>query len=224
MKKTPVNNYQYLEFLVRKIKVLHKEKVNFDWYFDQLIALYNPLIQSSARKIYKKFKSRVSFLEVRDKIVVLFFDSILRYEPNFSDKTKDTNNFTYVYFSNYLKRKLPWDLMRLYQPTKIEHDDLSVDPRHVELDHSKANPELQKKFVYTNTNLRPISENFIYLCKHANKELYSDFLADVMILHFGYGYKNNEIASFFETTPLKIHNALGELKKYWKANQELINP
>lgn len=211
----------YIEYLVVKIKELYSKKENYEWYFDQLIEMYNPLIVASTKKVYNKFKLRVSFLEIKVKILEIFFESVLRYEPKFHDNDKEVKNFTYVYFCNYLKRKLPWDLMRLYKPTKIEHDDLQIDPRHVELNLTKDNSDIQKHLEYSEK--QPISDNFIQLCRLAQRQLNNDLLSDIMILHFGYGYKVKEIAAFFSISSTKVHNSLSSLKKFWKQNSELIN-
>ena len=222
--KTAVTKYQYIEYLVCTIKFLHKEGKNFDWYFDELTLLYRPLIQVVTKRVYLKLRPRVNFSEIKIKVVEIFFDSILRYEPTFNDGTEhcqNGNKFSYVYFSNYLKRKLPWDVMRLYKPTKIDYDDLSINSKNVELNLTNLSKEVQAK-LEANNHTKPISDNFINLCKVTKKELKNDLLSDIMILHYGYDYKNNEIAKFFNITPLKVSNSLTEIKKFWEQNKEHI--
>lgn len=221
MDKIAVSNYQYLELLVRKIKSLHYENKDYNWYFDELLLLYNPLVQSSTRRVYNKFKSNVNFIDIKLKVIEILFDTILRYEPTFTDNgkhCKDGDNFKFVYFSNYLKRKLNWDLMRLYKPTRIDYDDLCYNPKFVEF------TSCHNTTLVCDNEAPMISENFIFLCKKAQKDLQNDVLSDTMMLQYGYGYKPSEIAEFFGTTSLKIHAYLAELKKYWLHNKEALLP
>lgn len=224
MPKKLITNYKYLQFLVDKIKLLNKENKDYDWYFEELITIYSPLIQSMTRKAFNKFKSDVSFNEVKSRVIELFFDTILKYEAKYKNTDKvSTDNFDYVYFSNYLKRKLPWDLMRLYKPSKPDYDDFAADPRHVTLDYHKY-PEIEHSSYYTSVGDKPISDNFISLCRMVKKELKNELLGEIMLLKFGYDFKNDEIALFLGITPLKVSATLNELKKYWAVNKEyLIN-
>ncbi len=220
MLKTPISKYQYLEILVIKIKECHKGKENFEHYFEELVFLFTPLINSSTRKIYNKFKSYVSFHEIRAKILSILFETIIRYEPNYKDKDKSTVDFTYVYFNSYLKSKLKWDLLRLYQPTRAAYDDMCVDPRNIELNNTCVRDEAQEKLQYVSTC--PVSENFIFLCQKVAKDIGNDFVADVMLLHYGYGYKNTQIAKLYEVSSVKVSQALDELRRYWTDNKELL--
>jgi hypothetical protein len=221
LQKTSVDNYIYTEHLVLKIKDLYNIKQNYDWHFEELIRIYMPLINSSCRKVYSKLKAKATFNEIKSKIVEIFFESILRYEPSYRygeqkpDKIEN-KNFTYVYFSNYLKRKLPWDLLRIYQPTRLEYDDLS-GPINIEL----SSP-MQANIKDTSID-HPVTENFIHLCQQMQKHLSDDLMADIMMLTFGYGYKNNELAYFFDISQLKAHQAIASIKTFWKINRDLMD-
>jgi len=226
MQRKSVTKYKYISWLVDKFKEVHKENGNIDWYFDELVTIYEPLLFSVCKKVYNRKGVNVTFIEVKTRVFEVFFKSIIDYESNYKDKglqTSDGKKFNYVYFSSYLKRKIPWDALRLIKPPKVEYDDLSIDSRHVELDMNNCNPELQKKLEYTG-EVVPISPNFISLCRMAQKELKSDIYGDVMILYFGYNYKNSELAQLLNCSPQKISLALSDLKKFWRANKEKIMP
>lgn len=220
--KIPVSNYQYISYLVVNIKRLHAEGKNYDWYFDQFLIIYFPLIQSNTTKVHKKLKNRIPFVDVKTKVIEALFLAILKYNVTFSDASKSTADYTRVYFSRYLNSKLPWDIMRLYKPTKVEYDDFSVDPKHVELNLKKLNTEVQDRFECHNVQLDPISNNFVSLCCMTQKQLKNDFISDIMFLHFGCDYRNSEISKLFDVSQLKISLGLNELKKFWVKNKDLL--
>ena len=223
MVKKPVSNYDYIEYLVTKIKLLHATRKNYDWYFDELIRLYYPLIQSTSQKVYQKLKNKLTFTELKNRVINLFFIGIIRYDAGYNNVDHVENKeFTYVYFSSYLKKFLPWEVMRLSRPSKIEEDDLSVDPRHIELNLNKPNKEISKNLVYNSASEHPISENFISLCRMTQKELANDLMSDVMILHFGYDFKNREIAEMLGVSQAKIGTIMLELKNFWAQNKDLL--
>jgi hypothetical protein len=201
-----------------KIKECHKNGEPFEDYFDELVLLFTPLINASTKRVHNKFKSYVSFHEIRSKIISILFQSIIKYDPNFKGKDENTKDFTYVYFSSFLKGKLRWDLVRLYKPSRAAYDDLCVDPRNIELNNTSVKDEAQQKLQYVNSC--PVSDNFIYLCQKVAKAVSNDFVADVMLLHYGYGYKNNEIAKLYEVSSVKVSQALDELRRYWTDNKE----
>ena len=226
MQRKLATKYKYISWLVDKFKEVHSAGGNIDWYFNELVSIYEPLLFSVCKKVYNRKGINVTFEEVKTRVFEVFFKSILDYESNYKDKglqTSDGRKFSYVYFSSYLKRKIPWDALRLINPPKVEYDDLSIDPRHVELDMNNCNPELQRKLEYTGEVI-PISANFISLCRMAQKELKSDIYGDVMILYFGYNYKNSELAKLLNCSPQKISLALSDLKKFWRSNKEKIMP
>lgn len=223
--KTSVSNYDYIEYLVTKIKLLHASKSNYDWYFEELIRLYYPLIQSTSQKVYQKLKNVLTFGELKSRIINLFFIGIIRYDPKYNnDENKDSKDFTYVYFSSYLKKFLPWEVMRISRPSKIEEDDLSIDPRHIELNLNKPTKEISKRLVYDSASEHPISDNFISLCRMTQKETSNDLLSDTMILHYGYDFKNREIAEMLGISQAKVGFLMLELKNFWSQNKELLIP
>ncbi len=220
--KIPVSNYQYISYLVYNIKKLHAEKKDYDWYFNQFLTIYFPLIQSNTTKVHKKLKAKVPFVDVKTKVIEALFLAILKYKIKYTDESKHADGFEHVYFSKYLNVKLPWDIMRLYRPTKVIRDDFSIDPRHIELNLKKLNTEVQDRFECHNVQLDPISDNFVSLCCLAHKKLKNDVLSDIMFLHFGLDYRNSEIAELFNMSQLKVSLSLGELKKFWAKNKDLL--
>lgn len=220
--KTPVSKYFYIEMLVKKIKHNYDNKLQYDWFFDELIKLYGPLINSASKKLYKKFKTKIKFNDVRSKVTALFFEAIRRYNPQYKEGA-DVDKFKYVYFSSYLNKFLPWEIMRISKPVKIDYDDLVIDTRNVEFESSLKNSEVVKKLV-SKDDFTPISENFISLCRFAQKELRNDLMADIMMLHYGYDYKNLEIAKILVVSEAKVASSISHLKKFWQSHKDLLTP
>lgn len=157
------------------------------------------------------------FVDLRFKILTILFNTIITYDPKFRNKNVIENkDFTYVYFSNYLKRKLPWDLYRIYKPTKIEYDDLMIDKRHVEFDVNKVN------LSYINDGQRPITEDFIYLCRLINKHKYDDLFGEIMMLRYGYDYNSIKIAKLLQVRKKCVEKYLEQLIDFWRENKEYL--
>lgn len=221
VKKTPINKYDYIELLVIKIKTLYDAGQEYDMYFEELLALFFPLITNISRKLYNKCKGEISSQEIKSRVIGLIFLAIIRYNPKYK-MGENKKKFTYVYFSSYLKKFIPWEVMRILKPPRIDYDDLHPDPRNVELNLNHPVKEVSKRLIYNSSTEHPISENFISLCKLARKDLKSDILGDIMILVYGYGFKNREVSEMLNINEHRIGALLSELKKFWKANAELL--
>lgn len=203
------------------IKRLHAEGKNYDWYFAQFTYIYYPLIQFNTTKVHKKLKN-IPFIDVKTRVIECLFLAILQYKITFTEGADHVKGFEHVHFSRYLNVKLPWDIMRIYKPTKIVNDDFSTDPRNIELNVKKLNTEVQDKFECHDAQLDPISDNFVSLCCLAHKQLKNDLLSDIMFLRFGCDYKSSEIATLCNISQIKVSQGLDALKKFWIKNKDLI--
>lgn len=223
-KRIAVTKFQYISYLVNEIKQLHDNNQDYNWYFNELVELYNPLIRSACKKVYEKLRDNRDYQELRTRVLEIFFDAIIKYKKTFKDG-RNANSFKHVYFGSYLKGKLPWDLMRLVTPPKVEYDEITMDHRNMELDLENCSNEVEFK-LSTEKSIgkvtKPLSDNFISLCRIIQKQLRSDMIADVMILFYGYGYKNREIAQMLNCSPQKVSIAISEIKKFWRENKEII--
>lgn len=222
IEKTAISRYIYIEVIVSKIKYLYSKNKPYDWYFDELLKMFTPLITNLTRKLYSKSRGEISSQEIRARVVSLIFIAVIRYDPKYNISKEKNNNFTYVYFSSYLKNFIPWEVMRILNPPKMDYDDLLPDPRNVELNLNHPVKEVSKRLIYNPATEHPISENFINLCKFCKVETKSDLIADCMMLQFGYGFKNKDIAKMLGLTEYKIGFIILELKKFWRENSELL--
>jgi hypothetical protein len=222
MQKKLITKFEIIALLVNKIKELHKSKQSYDWYFERLANIYSPLIHTYCKKLLSKNIQNVNYIEIKTRILEILLDAVLKYNRSYNENNNPTESFNHVYFSNYLKRKLPWDCWRINNPIKVEYDDNVIDSRHVELDFN--NPEIQDKLQHYHILEKPISDNFISLCRLTKKSLCSDVCADAMMLQFGYGFRNSEIAKLFNCSPERVCLSLIEVKEFWKNNKDQILP
>ena len=219
MQKKSFTKYQYIEFVVDRIKKLHEKDEDIDWYFNEFTTLYSPLIFKTCKKLRAKTKKSTSLVEAKTRVIEWLFDAILRYDNKYVDSSKKPNKkFNKVYFSQYLKTKLGWDLHRSLNPSKPDYDDVGINPKYVELD-LKYNNYIKDKFIYT--PVKYLSENFIGLCRLAQKRLKDDICSDVMMLHYGYDFKTNEIAKMLKCQPKKVSFVLNRLKTFWSEHDNL---
>lgn len=214
MPKKSVTKYKYIEFLVTKIKRCHKNNEKFDEYFDELITLYSPLIYRICKRVRAKCETNLQIPEIRLRVIESVFDAILRYTDGYEDGRENSKGFDKIYFSQYLKIKLGWDVHRYLNPTKIEHED-SKNQKYVDIDKT----DVYETLSYIPT--KPISDNFISLCRLAQKKIKDDLCADYMMLNFGYDFKNSELASVFAVNSRELAPIDKKLKDFWKEEQNL---
>lgn len=219
-KRKSVTKFEYISALVSETKRLYNEGKDYNWYFEELLLVYRPLISSICGKIYNRHKLNRNAQDIRTRVEEQFFYAILKYKSSYSDpdSTSQSGKFKQVYFSTYLKGKLPWDVMRLMNPPKVEHDELAIDSRHVELDIHNNDEIVNKLSTKQSVGkvTKSISDHFISICRYCGKQLKDDISADVMMLHYGFGFKNKEIAELLGCSPQKISMVLINLNNFWK--------
>lgn len=218
MQRKSITEYEYIEFLVNRIKEDHKKGLPSDWCFNELSTRYSPLIFKLCKRLKTKMKT-MTISEAKIRIMEWMFDAILRYDESYTDKKKDFNSkFDKVYFSQYLKTKLGWDLHRFLHPSKPDYDDFNYNPKFVALD-LKNNNLVAEKFLYV--PVKSLSDNFIALCRETQKTLKDDSCGDIMMLHFGYDFKIQEIASMLELPAKKVGSLLAKIKAFWSEERNL---
>lgn len=222
VKRTTISKYDYINGLIRKIKELQSTGQTYDVYFDELTVLYSPLIHSTCRKIMLGLrKTNYSMQDVKVRVMEILFDAIVRYNDHFTDKSKHPKKgqkFDRVWFSSYLKAKLPWEIRRILIPARCERDDMHLTPRPAD-ESLEANEDLQKTLLVEDKPIG-ISANFISLCRFAQKGLKDDLASDIMMLKFGYSYKDREMARLVGANKKRVKLAQGQLKHFWQLYPE----
>ncbi len=222
MQRKSITRYDYISSIVQKIKRLQSKGESVDWYFNKLIEMYSPLIYKTCKKIRSKIGSTCTLQEVKARVYEMLFDAVLRYDNDYTNSDiQSDKTFSGVYFSRYLKSKLSWDIYRSINPPKPDYDDLSISPKYVELDF-RHDAKIREKFVYN--PVAYLSDNFISLCRLAQKHIKDDEYSDVMLLCYGYDYKIQEMAKMLGCQPKKITMILSKLKQFWseKENKERL--
>lgn len=213
--KKPIDNFKYVNLLVLRIKDFAKKGKNYDFYFDELVKLHWPFLNSQMKKVYYKLPVETrDYILVKNRLLEMFFQTIMKYEPKFTNDQKDVKGFTGMYFGAYLKSAMAWDLVRMAKPNKIETDDFALDKRNVEL---IIDVEDQKQ-------VRPISDNFISLCRKIHKDEQDEDLSDIMILLYGYNWKDKEIYKALDLRPNEYKDAVQDINSFWKQNSDYILP
>jgi ribosomal protein S17E len=215
MKKKPIDNFKYVNLLVLKIKAYAKENKDYDFYFNELVTLHWPFLNAQMKKVYYKLPLETrEYTVVRARLLEMFFEIILKYEPKFTDNEENKKNFTGIYFGTYLKAAMNWSIHRMSHPNKIETDDFALDKRNVELIIDVEDKKIQ----------HPISDNFISLCRKVHKDLNNEDLSDIMMLLYGYNWKEKDICKALGIKSSELKSKVSRLNKYWRENADLILP
>ncbi len=222
MDRTSLTRFQYIQYLVYKIKDLHKLNKNYDFYFNELIKMYSPLINMVSKNVQKKYQINITFTEIKTKVIELVFLALIRFDIEYNDRKEDVKGFDTVYFSKYLKNTLPWEVLRIIRPNKVEYDEYATDPKFKEFDVNKLPKKIKEKLIHNEVANHPISDNFINLCRLMKNELKSDLLGDIMMLNFGYAYKNHEISKILGISQARVGVCVLQIKNFWKENKDLL--
>ena len=220
MQRKSLTNFEYIALLVDNIQRAAMLNQPTDFYFDELEVIYASLLKSTTFKIVKHAQSRnLQYKDVFNLVRGIFYRIILRYSTEFKN-AKNKSNFTVVYFSNYLKQTMGWEVFRLLNPIKPESDDLEKNLHHMYDLHPMIQADSDKlEDVQTPSG---VTLNFINMCNFLRTKMKSDLHADVMFLIYGYCLKFNEVARLLEVPPAKISKTNAEIKDFWLENKEQL--
>lgn len=220
--KTSVTNYEYINFLVERVQKNYAAKEDYEWYFNKVVELYEPIITNAYFKLKENLGPNRTWPEVRQRLLEIVFMALIEYDPTFrNDSNKE--GFTRVYFSNYLKKKMFWGGRRLVHPNRIEYEDMAKTGQYCDINDITTMEEVQLKLVDDRSHMqKPISPNFISLCRHTQKTLMNDQYADLMFLKFGYDMKNKDIAKVLDIYEEQSSLVNRELLAFWREHVDEV--
>lgn len=219
MQRRSITNFEYIALLVDRIQHAAYINESVDFYFDELEHIYSSLLKSTTYNIVKQSRSKnLTYKDVFNLVRGIFYKIILRYNSEFTNAKKKAG-FTTVYFSNYLKRTMDWEVYRLLHPIKPESDDLEKNLHHVDLHPMIHSDSTELEDIQTPTG---VTQNFINMCNFIRIKLQSDLHADIMFLIYGYCLKFNEVAKLLNLPAAKISKVNNEIKAFWLENKDQL--
>lgn len=219
MERRSITKFKFIGLLIKNIQDKIKDNERYDWYFGQLIQIYKPFIIIETRKIYSKLKYVATYQEIKTRVLEFLLESVIKYKLNYTSNICNNKNFDHVYFSNYLKKRMPWERSRFMNPSKVENSDIIINSVNVELDETDINVIVKSRKTFQES---PISSNFISLCRMLQRHLKNDIYADVMMLYYGYGCKNREISKLLHCSPRKVSQSLIKIKDFFRSRSDLL--
>lgn len=221
--RTPITQYDYINFLVDKVKTSIDNKEEYEEYFNELRELYSPLLKSIVLRVSKEKNSDITFEDIQARVLECFFELIKRYEPKYTkrgSKAKGKAKFTRVYFSRFIARGMVWEIYRLLCPSNKEYDEFSPEPEHQSINFGLHKGK-DKSIIYIPKPVG-ITENFINTCSHLNEIYKNDIMGDICMLHFGYSYKPTEISRIIKLPCKSIEEAIKLMLEYLKNNPSIL--
>lgn len=219
MQRKSITNFEYIALLVDRIQHAAYTDEATDFYFEELEQIYSSLLKAATYNIVKQSRSRnLTYKDVLNLVRGIFYKIILRYNSEFTN-SKNKTGFTTVYFSNYLKRTMDWEVYRLLHPIKPESDDLEKSLHHVDLHPLIHSDSTELEDIQTPTG---VTQNFINLCNFIRIRLKSDLHADIMFLLYGYSLKFNEVSKLLDIPAAKISKINNEIKSFWFENKDQL--
>jgi len=216
MLRKSITNFEYIALLVSHIQHAAYTNEVTDFCFDELERIYASLLKATTYTLVKQSHCKnLTYKDVLNLVRGIFYKIILRYNSEFTN-AKNKTGFTTVYFSNYLKRTMDWEIYRLLHPIKPESDDLEKSLRHVDLQPLIHSDSVELADIQEPTG---VTQNFINMCNFIRTRLQSDLHADIMFLLYGYSLKFNEISKLLEIPATKISKINNEIKLFWIENK-----